>query len=289
MPAHAPLTLSAPCKINLFLHIIGRRPDGYHLLQTLFQLLDFGDELSFLAVDASAQRVSLSCDNHLLLNDDNLILKAARLLQQHHPKVPGVHIHLRKRTPMGAGLGGGSSDAATALHGLNIFWKLGLSSSELAALGLALGADIPLFVHGHTAWAEGIGEHLTPLPHWDAPWLLVLKPPVHVSTATIFRTNELTRNTPPSTLHDFAAQRFRNDCEAVVCALYPAVAEALKWLRQSGHAFLTGTGACVVQPCVSATEAHQRLQQAPCAGFVAKARNRSRLLDEIQGLNAIQR
>ncbi len=273
------LTLPAPCKINRFLHITGRRPDGYHELQTVFQFLDFSDTLCF----SPHHELSLQVDRTDLALHDNLVLRAARLLQEHTGTTQGAKISLSKRIPTGAGLGGGSSDAATTLHALNHLWQTELSTEQLAALGLHLGADVPVFVYGQTAWAEGVGERLTPIS-MDTPWFLVLKPPVHCATAAIFQHDQLTRNTPISTLTTFRWDRAHNDCEDVVCRMYPEVAQGLNWLRQFGPAFLTGTGSCVVQACQSQDEALKRLAMAPFSGFIAKSCNQSSLLLAMEAL-----
>jgi len=267
------LVLPAPAKLNLFLHVTGRRADGYHLLQTVFQLLDHGDTLTVEPADT------------LLLNDipgvradDNLVLRAARALQAHTGTRAGARITLEKRLPAGGGLGGGSSDAASALLTLNRLWQLGLGLDELAAIGLGLGADVPVFVRGHTAFAEGVGEVLTPVD-MPARWFVVVNPGCHVETARIFRDPSLTRDTP---LMKMAAlrepgyeSRFRNDCEAVVRRLHREVAEALDWLGQFGNARLTGTGACVFIATESEPEARRILQRLlpPFTGFVARGVN----------------
>lgn len=232
----------APAKLNLFLHITGRRADGYHLLQTVFQLLDTGDVLRFAPrVDNTLQ---LHCSDPALAGEQNLVLRAARALQTLQPGTPGADIHLDKQLPTGAGLGGGSSDAATTLLALNELWQLGLDRNTLAQIGLQLGADVPVFVHGHSAWAEGIGEQLTPVTLPER-WFLVLTPAVHVSTATIFSHQELTRDGAAITMRTFLNGHSRNDCEALVRRLYPQVDAALNWLAHFAEARMTGTGASV--------------------------------------------
>jgi 4-diphosphocytidyl-2-C-methyl-D-erythritol kinase len=269
------LVLPAPAKLNLFLHITGRRADGYHLLQTLFQLLDHGDTLAFEAADT----LQLN-DIPGVHADDNLVMRAARALQARTGTRSGARITLEKRLPAGGGLGGGSSDCATALLGLNRLWQLGLSLDELAAIGLTLGADVPVFVRGHTAFAEGVGEVLTAID-MPARWFVVLYPGCHVETARIFRDPSLTRDTP---LMKMAAlrepgyeRRFRNDCEVVVRRLHREVAEALDWLGQFGNARLTGTGACVFIATETEPEARHILQRlpSPFTGFVARGVNAS--------------
>jgi 4-diphosphocytidyl-2-C-methyl-D-erythritol kinase len=233
------LSLLAPAKLNLFLHITGRRSDGYHELQTLFQLLDWGDRLTFERKDDGA--VTLDSDDDTVAPEENLVLKAARLLQRDSL---GAHIRLEKRIPAGAGLGGGSSDAATTLLALNHLWDLGLAQQELLELGATLGADVPVFVGAHTAWAEGVGEILTPaeLPE---RWYLILVPDCHVSTARVFSHRQLTRNSIPIKMAAFFQGDSRNDCQNLVRQLYPEVDNSLKIMDNFGEARLTGTGACV--------------------------------------------
>ncbi|MES1195975.1 MAG: 4-(cytidine 5'-diphospho)-2-C-methyl-D-erythritol kinase, partial [Steroidobacter sp.] len=232
----------APAKLNLFLHIVGRRADGYHLLQTAFQFINLCDQLHFYQRPAGViERVS-GADGVLPEND--LVIRAARLLTSVAGKSAGVAIELIKHIPMQAGLGGGSSDAATTLVALNQLWSLGLGVDQLAELGLKLGADVPVFVRGRAAWAEGVGEILTPL-ELPEPWFLVIQPPVSVSTAEVFQSSELTRDTPVTTIRAFRAGEGRNDCAKAVCSRYPQVLQALEWLGQYAEARLTGTGACI--------------------------------------------
>lgn len=275
MPSPA-LTRLAPAKLNLFLHITGRRADGYHELQTLFQLLDYGDELSFdplpngdLSLHAEGPTASA------MPLDDNLILQAAELLRQEAmDPMLGAAISIGKRLPAGAGLGGGSSDAAATLLALNELWQLDLSEAQLCELGVKLGADVPVFLRGRSAWAEGVGEILTPVELPDA-FFLVATPPCFVSTKEVFSQENLTRNSPAIKMADFLAGRSRNDCEAVTRALYPAVAEALDWLDQFTEARMTGTGASVFARCESRAEAEQLLSKLPepLTGFVAQGVN----------------
>ncbi len=262
------LSLPAPAKLNLFLHILGRRRDGYHRLQTLFQFLEYGDSLSF----SHAEGLHLSCNQEELCRPDNLVLRAAEALRQHSATQQGATIHLHKRLPAGGGVGGGSSDAATTLLGLNHLWQTGLDLDTLARIGLGLGADVPVFVYGHAAWAEGIGEMLSPVSGLPEPWMLVLTPAVQVATARIFQAPALTRDTSAITLSAFLTQGGHNDCENTVCSLYPEVRSALAWLRQFDAAAMTGTGACVFQACADQEQALRRLERAPCPGFVARAR-----------------
>mgnify|MGYP006267114431 FL=1 len=237
----------APAKLNLFLHVIGRQPDGYHSLQTAFQLLDWCDQLQIEPTPGEAI-VRIAGPTGIAPEDD-LCVRAARLLQQASGCRQGARIALRKRIPTGGGLGGGSSDAATVLCVLDRLWQLNLGVDRLAALGLQLGADVPLFVRGESAWGEGRGERLTPLALPER-WFVVIHPKVSVSTAEVFQAPELTRNSPLITIRAFSPGAgldagTRNDCEAVVRARVPQVAEALDWLAGFAPSRLTGTGACV--------------------------------------------
>jgi 4-diphosphocytidyl-2-C-methyl-D-erythritol kinase len=277
----APLILPAPAKLNRLLHIIGRRPDGYHELQTLFQFLDHGDTL----------RLSLRADGELRLTpqvpgvapEENLILRAARALRDETGCRLGAEIRLEKRLPLGGGLGGGSSDAATALLGLDALWGLGLPLERLAELGLSLGADVPVFVRGHAAWAEGIGERLTPVS-LDTPWFVVVHPGVEVATPAVFGAPELTRDTPPITMAralQGGASSWRNDCEATVRSLYPPVAEVIDWLSARAPSLLTGTGACVFARLAWESDADRLLAEIAdrWPAFKARGLNRSPLHD----------
>jgi len=267
----------APAKLNLFLHVTGRRPDGYHTLQTLFQFLDVCDELRF---DLTRNgRIVRAVELAGVPEERDLCVRAARLLQAVSGTTQGAVIHLDKRLPLGGGLGGGSSDAATTLLALNELWGCGLTPEALAALGLKLGADVPVFVHGHAAWAEGVGEMLTPA---DPPerWVVVLVPAVAVSTAQVFvaydREHDLTPYSPAITIRDFHAGRVRNDLEPVVRRLYPEVDNALKRLGNFGDARMTGSGACVFLPVADAAVGQSILAQCPTTlarGFVARGRN----------------
>lgn len=270
------ISLAAPAKLNLFLHITGRRPDGYHQLQTLFQLLDYGDQLHFSP--RSDSRIELESNLAGVAPQDNLIMRAASLIQSHQPSsAAGVNIKLDKRLPLGGGLGGGSSDAATTLVALNRLWNCGLSVRQLQKLGLQLGADVPVFVGGQTAWAEGIGEQLRPM-EIKPQWFLVLSPECQVSTARIFSHKELTRDTPNITVAAFLEQGAGNDCQALVRKLYPQVDKALIWLQKfAPHAQMSGTGACIFAAFESAEKAQETLAQAPknLPGFVTRGINRS--------------
>jgi 4-diphosphocytidyl-2-C-methyl-D-erythritol kinase len=268
------ITLPAVAKLNLFLHITGRRPDGYHNLQTLFQLLDVGDELKFSLRKDSLIR--LDCNNSELINEQNLVLRAARLLQQHTGCVLGCDIYLDKQLPMGGGLGGGSSDAATTLLGLNKLWQLGLSNDTLAELGLTLGADVPLFVRGYTAFAEGVGEKLQPVDLPEKVYL-VITPDCHVSTAEIFQHPDLIRNTASISIEELHHTHWHNDCQPLVERLYPNVAITLQWLVEYAPCQMTGTGASVFAAFPDQTSAQHALMQLPPSwrGFIAKGVNQS--------------
>ena len=279
-PAPGP-SWPAPAKLNLFLHVVGRRNDGYHLLQTVFQFLDYADELEFSIREDD--QLNLSRNYGDIAATDDLVLRAARRLQQAAGIPGGADIQVHKRLPVGAGLGGGSSNAATTLVALNALWQAGLALPALAELGLALGADVPVFVHGHAAWAEGIGELLTPVDP-PQPWYLVVSPGFGVATATIFNAPDLTRNTPAITIRDFLEGKVRNDCEPVVRGIYPQIAELLDWLGHRAPSRLTGTGSCVYGQFSTREEA-ARVRDAlpaPWQGFVARGLNRSPLLDRLQ-------
>lgn len=273
------LAWPAPAKLNLFLHVTGRRPDGYHELQTVFQLLDYCDEIT---VEPRADgRILRPHGAAGVPAESDLVVRAARRLQAAAGCRLGAELRVHKRIPLGGGLGGGSSDAATTLVALNRLWGLDWADERLAALGLELGADVPVFVYGRTAWAEGVGEKLTPLAVPPA-WYLVVCPPCTVSTAQVFSDPELTRDTPKTTIKGFVSAGGRNDCEPVVRRLYPEVGAALDWLasRAGGGARLTGTGACVFARFDSAAEAAAALVAMPgrWTGFVARGVGESALL-----------
>ena len=264
----------APAKLNLFLRITGRRADGYHTLQTVFQFLDYGDELEFAVTDDG--QITRATPLAGVPEDKDLTVRAARLLQEAANTRQGVQIHLRKRIPTGGGLGGGSSDAATTLLALNELWGVHLPRAGLARLGLALGADVPVFVHGQAAWGEGIGEVLTPVEPEEA-WYLVLVPPVHVSTAQVFANPELTGYSPPLTIRDFHEGRgLRNDLEAAVRSRYPEVDRAMRWLAEYGEPRMSGSGGCVFLKVADADRGRQILERIPkpFTGFVARGMNR---------------
>jgi 4-diphosphocytidyl-2-C-methyl-D-erythritol kinase len=270
----------APAKLNLCLHVVGRRADGYHLLQTVFQFVDLCDQIGLRLRDDERVRRSGGLDTVPV--DEDLTVRAARLLQTETGTQRGVDIVLEKCIPEGGGLGGGSSDAATVLVALNRLWGLGLTFDQLAALGLRLGADVPVFVRGHAAWAEGVGEVLTPIEPAE-PWYLIVLPDVRVPTAAVFAAPELTRDTPAMTITDFLSGRGGNDCEPVVRRCYPQVDAAMGWIAQFGAPRLTGTGACVF---VALPDEHRAWEAAlavpaPWRGFVARGRNRSPLHERL--------
>lgn len=272
------LLLPAPAKLNLFLHILGRRDDGYHELQTLFQLLDHGDELTLRLRLDGVVAVTVEPSLADVAERDNLVYRAALALRSLRPGPEGADIHIRKRLPVGGGLGGGSSDAATALVGLNRLWGLGFDIATLCRLGLHLGADVPVFVQGRTAWAEGIGERLTPVVLPQA-WYLVVRPDCAIATAAVFTHPQLTRNTPPMKIRAFFGEGAGNDCAAAVEALYPQVRSARRWLERFAEPRLTGTGACLFARFDGREQAAAVLEQLPepWTGFVARGINRSPL------------
>ncbi|MBW3139975.1 4-(cytidine 5'-diphospho)-2-C-methyl-D-erythritol kinase [Ferrimonas balearica] len=266
----------APAKLNLCLHINGRRPDGYHELQTLFQFVDFADQLHFDITDDGV--IALTPAIPGVAHDDNLIVLAARRLQAHTGTHKGARIHLDKRLPMGGGLGGGSSDAATTLVALNHLWNTGVDEDTLADLGLALGADVPVFVRGRAAMADGVGEKLRPV-NVEEPWYLVVVPDVEVSTAEVFGHPDLTRDSAKITALETQPERWHNDCQAVVCKAYPQVAKALSWLVEYAPSKMTGTGSCVFGRFDEQHQAQAALEQLPTEwqGFVARGCNLSPL------------
>lgn len=272
----------APAKLNRFLHIVGRRADGYHLLQTIFQFLDYSDYLRFEPRPDGVIERRGEIDGVAPAAD--LTVRAARLLQQTAAVRQGATIVIDKRLPLGGGLGGGSSDAATTLVALNHYWSAGLTAAQLAELGLRLGADVPVFVHGRAAWAEGVGERLTPLAQLDEPWFVVAVPPCAVATGAVFADPKLTRNSRPITIRDFLRGDAGNDCAAVVYRRYPAVAAAADWLAGYGAARLTGTGACVFAAFSERAAAERALAELPTGltGFLARGRNRSPLQERLQ-------
>ncbi|MEH3411344.1 4-(cytidine 5'-diphospho)-2-C-methyl-D-erythritol kinase [Phytobacter diazotrophicus] len=278
----------APAKLNLFLYITGQRADGYHTLQTLFQFLDYGDTLSFEPRTDGVIRLLTPIEG--VPEEENLIVRAARLLMQQAlktgrlPAGSGADIQIDKRLPMGGGLGGGSSNAATVLVALNHLWHCGLSVDELAELGLTLGADVPVFVRGHAAFAEGVGEILTPVEP-EEKWYLVAHPGVSIPTPTIFRDPELPRNTPKRSIETLLKCEFSNDCEVIARKRFRKVDEALTWLLEYAPSRLTGTGACVFAEFDTESAALQVLEQAPAwlRGFVARGVNLSPLASALAG------
>ncbi|HEY7886820.1 MAG TPA: 4-(cytidine 5'-diphospho)-2-C-methyl-D-erythritol kinase [Steroidobacteraceae bacterium] len=262
----------APAKLNLFLHVTGRRPDGYHELQTLFQLIDLCDTVAVAVRDDGAiERPEGPTD---VPPESDLVVRAARSLQAATGTRLGATLRVRKRIPLGGGLGGGSSDAATTLLALNRLWGCGLGLEELARLGLPLGADVPVFIRGFSAWAEGVGERLAPLELPEG-WYVVIHPGVGVSTRDVFQSPELTRNSPLITIRAFFEAGGRNDCEPVVRARCPEVAAALDWLSRYAPARLTGTGSCIFASCATAIEAERIAARVPdeWTSFVARGLN----------------
>ena len=283
-PGPAATPWPAPAKLNLFLHIVGRRADGYHELQTCFQFVDLCDDIHIaVRADGEIRRARGAAG---VPESSDLCVRAARALQASSGSTLGADIDVVKRIPMGAGLGGGSSDAATCLVALNRLWGLDLPVPELARLGLALGADVPVFVHGRTAWAEGVGERLTPLWPPRAPRetnYLIIKPNVFVGTAEVFNDPQLTRNSSPITIDGFLASGGRNDCAGVVRHRYPPVAQALDWLGSFAPARLTGTGACVFAEVESRERGLDIVRKLPSAfeAYMVRGLNDSPLLARV--------
>ena len=272
----------APAKLNLFLHIVGRRPNGYHELQTVFQLIDLCDSISVVVrEDGLIERPVGPAD---VAPEDDLVVRAARALQAQTGAHMGATLRVYKKIPQGGGLGGGSSDAATTLLALNRLWGCGLNLDELAGIGLPLGADVPVFVRGSSAWAEGVGDRLTPL-ELPEKWYVVVHPGVGVATRDVFQAPELTRNSPVITIRAFFESGWpvaggpigggRNDCEPVVRARYGEVADALDWLSRFAPAKLTGTGSCIFAACASAIDAERIAARVPdrWKSYVARGLN----------------
>lgn len=280
-----PFSLPSPAKINRLLHIVGRRADGYHLLQTLFQFIDLNDTLTFESRD-DGKIIILPENVNGIPTEQNLVYKAALILQRKFPsRFLGATITLQKQIPMGAGLGGGSSNAATTLIGLNHLWGLSLSEDALMACGISLGADVPVFILGKSAWGEEIGDKLTPV-ELDEPWIALLTPPCHVETAKMYASSELTRNTSPFRIGTLAADEIKNiisdgknDFEPVVCQHFPEVDKAMKWLSNFGKARLSGSGASVFSCFDDEKSAHEVMKQLPPSleGRAVKALNLSPL------------
>jgi len=271
----------APAKLNLFLHITGRRDDGYHLLQSTFQFLDYCDEIGFELTDDG--QISRKTEIPGVAEADDLIVRAAKLLQQSTGSTQGVNLYIKKKLPMGGGLGGGSSDAATVLVVLNQLWKTGLSKQQLADLGLKLGADVPVFVHGVAAFVEGVGEQISPISPAEN-WVLVIHPQINVSTAQIFNDPALTRDCAAIKICDLSEAVLKNVCEPIACSHYPQIAEAISWLSgYNQNARMTGTGACVFAEFGTQQEAEGLLQRLPekWQGFVAKGVNQSPLYQQL--------
>lgn len=274
----------APAKLNLFLHINGRRNDGYHELQTLFQFLDYCDWLDF-KITKKSDLILHSSLNELVANKDNLIIKAAEKLKQTTGYQGGAEIWLTKNLPMGGGVGGGSSNAATTLVALNALWQTGLSKQALMEIGLTLGADVPIFINGMAAFAEGVGEKLQTVSPQEN-WYLVLKPQAHVSTAEIFNHPELPRNTAKLSMDTLLNSIWKNDCQNLVVKQYPEVAKALAWLLECAPSRMTGTGACVFGEFKSEQQALNALAKVPAdiKAFVAKGINLSPLEQRLNQL-----
>jgi 4-diphosphocytidyl-2-C-methyl-D-erythritol kinase len=272
---------SAPAKLNLMLHVVGRRPDGYHELQTVFQLLDLCDRLDISVRPDGV--IARPLGARAVPEAEDLVVRAALALKQITGTALGAEISVHKRIPVGGGLGGGSSDAATTLVALNQMWQTGLHIQKIAAIGSTLGADVPVFVAGTSAWAEGVGEKLTPVTLGADSWYVVIFPGIGVPTVSVFQAPELTRNSPPSTMRGFLETGGRNDCEAVVRARFPAVGEALDWLGQHAAARLTGTGSCVFAKFARVQDAERVAARVPDAwrAWVARGLDRSPLLEEL--------
>ncbi|MBF7683359.1 4-(cytidine 5'-diphospho)-2-C-methyl-D-erythritol kinase [Acinetobacter sp. B5B] len=270
------IKVPSPAKLNLFLHITGRRSDGYHEIQTIFQLIDLYDWLTFTPTHTS----HISIDGVDIQPQDNLIYKAAQCLKDSAKNHHGVHIQLEKNIPMGAGLGGGSSNAATTLIALNTLWNCGKSTQQLADIAATLGADIPLFIHGQNAWAEGIGERITPI-NLPQKQFIVLKPDCFISTQLLFSQKTLTRDAKPSKFCAYQQQPsiFGNCFEPLAKKLYPEVNEALLYLNQFGEAKLTGTGACVFVEVKSNMNTHDILSHSPCKSYMVNSLNISPVHD----------
>ncbi|MYH70824.1 MAG: 4-(cytidine 5'-diphospho)-2-C-methyl-D-erythritol kinase [Gammaproteobacteria bacterium] len=270
----------APAKINHFLHVTGRREDGYHLLQTVFQFLDLVDELR---ITASADgRIRCRRNYQQVEEQDDLVIRAAKLLQELGGSTCGADIRVDKKIPIGGGLGGGSSNAATTLVALNCLWDTGLTTDQLTEAGLTLGADVPVFIRGFAAWGEGVGEQLEPV---EVPedWYLLVYPNVPVTTAQVFNAPALERATPRVTLDDFRQGKCRNDCEPVVRQICPEVAAALDWLDARAKARLSGTGASVFAAFPEREQAARLLRELPAKwqGFVTRGCNRSPLMERL--------
>ena len=269
------LDLPAPAKLNLFLHVLGRRLDGYHEIQSAMCFLGLADLVSF-----RKKKDGIQVHMEGVRQEDNLVYKAASLISD-IAHISGVEITVRKRIPMGAGLGGGSSDAATTLHGLNLLWGLGMQEKDLVNIGLQVGADVPFFLEGFNAFVEGIGEKLTPIELAEA-WYLILVPETKVLTSQVFQSSDLTRDTSPITIARFLqVGDLGNDCEGVVRRLYPEVGVVIDWLREQGAARMTGTGSCIFLETDDEAEAQAILSRSGWQGFVTRSTKRSMLVDAL--------
>lgn len=285
------LSFPSPAKLNLFLHVVGQRSNGYHELETVFQFLNYGDTIQLSVNDSNNIEILTPIDG--VNNEDNLIYKAAKLLQEKRPQKMlngcGVKIKINKILPMGGGLGGGSSNAATILLALNTLWNINLSIKDLAALGLSLGADVPIFINGYAAFAQGIGEVLTPVTPIEY-WYLVSKPACSISTQAVFMSPNLVRNTPKLLLNnienDLNIDLCHNDCETIVIKSHPEVANLIAWLVEYAPSRMTGTGACVFSQFSSENEARKVQYKLPdgIESFIAKGINQSPLIDAINNL-----
>ncbi|WP_206484208.1 4-(cytidine 5'-diphospho)-2-C-methyl-D-erythritol kinase [Thalassotalea sp. G2M2-11] len=275
----------SPAKLNLFLHIVGQRTDGYHELETVFQFLDYGDDIAIRTTAGDEIKLLTPIDG--VNNEDNLIIKAAQLLQKQAKYSNGAEIKLNKVLPMGGGLGGGSSNAATVLIALNYLWQTGLSFDELATLGLSLGADVPIFIHGFSAFAQGVGEQLTPV-YPKEYYYLVTKPNCSISTQAVFNAKALTRDSAKIDINaapiDDIIHSAHNDCQSLVIKQYPEVAKLLAWLVEYAPSQMTGTGACIFSRFDTEKEARQIADLLPSSveSFVAKGVNRSILHQRMQ-------
>nr|WP_314371894.1 4-(cytidine 5'-diphospho)-2-C-methyl-D-erythritol kinase [uncultured Acinetobacter sp.] len=260
------LRVPSPAKLNLFLHIVGRRDNGYHELQSIFQLIDLYDWISFEAIEENQIQIEGLAEVKL---EQNLIYRAAQYLRPHAKTPCGLKISVEKNIPMGAGLGGGSSNAATTLIVLNQLWQCGLNDEQLAAYGVQLGADVPIFIFGQNAWAEGVGEHLSFIDLAQKQFI-VLKPDCFISTQLLFSQKTLTRDTKPTTFcaYQLEPSLFGNNFEPLARQLYPEVEEAMQYLNQFGQAKLTGTGACVFTEVIQEMNVKQILQNAPCKAYL---------------------
>ncbi|MFT4608684.1 MAG: 4-diphosphocytidyl-2-C-methyl-D-erythritol kinase [Urechidicola sp.] len=276
-----PLTFRSPAKLNLMLHITAQRDDGYHLLQTVFQFIDLYDHLTFEITDHGS--ITRSVSQTPVNEADDIILLAAKLLKSKYQISLGLRYSIEKHIPIGGGLGGGSSNAATTLMVLNKLWGLNLGRSELATLGLELGADVPIFIEGKAAWASGIGEDLTPID-LPKPWYVVIYPQIFVSTGEIFASEQLTRNCDPITIRAFLAGAGRNVCEPIACQLYPDIKKAIDWLSQYSKAKMTGTGASIFASFDSLEQAERVRYLAPeyWSAFVVKAMNRNPVIEQCE-------